>query len=127
MQLLAMFFVLLKAYKIYFDFQVDVVRNKWNSFNQSVTNNDLLSALSDIACNDEFVDSWSDDTRAKVASSFLTILRKVGLLLEKGNDLHELDYTNSELSFFVCIGEPWFLDAILIPLYRINAIKSLVS
>ena len=127
MQLLAMFFILLKAYKIYFDFQVEVVRNKWNSFNQTVTKNDLLSALSDIACNDEFVDSWSDETRDRVVAGFLAVIRRVGFIQGKSDELHELDYTDSELAFFVRIGEPWFLDAILIPPYRIDAIKSLAS
>ena len=56
MKTLAMFFVLLKTYRLYFDFQVEVVRNKWVSFNQSVSKNDFLSAISDIACSDEFVD-----------------------------------------------------------------------
>lgn len=127
MQILAMFFVLLKAYKLYFDFQVEVVRNKWNSFNQSVTKNDLLAAISDIACNDEFVDSWSDATRSKIASAFLTVLRKVGFISDKDGDLRQLEYSDEDLSFFVRIGEPWFLDAILIPPYRIETIKSIVS
>lgn len=125
MQILAMFFVLLKAYKLYFDFQVDVVRNKWNSFNQSVSNNDFLAAISDIACNDEFVDSWSDSTRKKVASSYMSILRKVGFISDKDGDLRQLEYSDEDLSFFVRIGEPWFLDAILIPPYRIETIKSI--
>lgn len=124
MQTLAMFYVMLKAYRLYFDFQVDVVREKWNSFNQTVTKNDLLSTLSDLACKDEFVDSWSDTTRKKIASGFLSVLRKVGFLTDKGNDLRQLEYSDEELSFFVRIGEPWFLDAILIPQYRIETIKS---
>ena len=125
MQILAMFFVLLKAYKLYFDFQVDVVRNKWNSFNQIVSKNDFLAAISDIACNDEFVDSWSDNTRDRVASAFLSVLRKVGFISDKDGDLRQLEYSDEDLSFFVRIGEPWFLDAILIPPYRIETIKSI--
>lgn len=125
MQILAMFFVLLKAYKLYFDFQVEVVRNKWNSFNQSVSNNDFLAAISDIACNDEFVDSWSDSTRKKVASSYMSILRKVGFISDKDGDLRQPEYSDEDLSFFVHIGEPWFLDAIMIPPYRIETIKSI--
>lgn len=125
MQTLAMFFVLLKAYRIYFDFQIEVVLRKWNSFEQTVTKNNLFAALSDIACNDAFVDSWSDDTRGKIASAFLSVLRKVGFITEKTNDLHSLDgYTDDELKFFVQIGEPWFLEAILLPQYRIDSIKS---
>lgn len=125
MQVLAMFFVLLKTYRLYFDFQVDVVRNKWNSFNQTVSNNDFLAAISDIACNDEFVDTWSDSTRAKIASSFLSILRRVGFISNKDGDLRQLEYSDEDLAFFVRIGEPWFLDAILIPPYRIETIKSI--
>lgn len=125
MQILAMFFVLLKAYKLYFDFQVEVVRNKWNSFNQTVSKNDFLAAISDIACNDEFVDSWSDNTRDRVASAFLSVLRKVGFISDKDGDLRQLEYSDEDLSFFVRIGEPWFLDAILIPPYRIETIKSI--
>lgn len=127
MQILAMFFVLLKAYKLYFDFQVEVVHHKWNSFNQTVTKNDLLSAISDIACNDEFVDSWSDETRSKVASAFLTVLKKVGFLPANDSNLRQPEYSDEDLSFFVRIGEPWFLDAILIPPYRIETIKSIAS
>ncbi|MBD5357712.1 MAG: DUF1819 family protein [Bacteroides sp.] len=126
MQNIAMFLVLLKAYRIYFDFQIEVVLRKWNSFDQTVTKNNLLAALSDIACNDAFVDSWSDDTRGKIASAFLSVLRKVGFIPEKANDLHSLDnYTDEELKFFVQIGEPWFLEAILLPQYRIETIKSI--
>jgi hypothetical protein len=126
MKTLAMFFVQLKAYKIYFDFQVEVVRHKWNSFSHTVTKNDLLSCLSDIACNDRFVDSWSDNTREKIAAAYLTVLRKVGFLDEKGNDIHPIEYSDNELRFFVQIGEPWFLDAILLPQYRIDTIKSMI-
>jgi hypothetical protein len=126
MQTLAMFFVQLKAYKMYFDFQVDVVRRKWNSFSQMVTKNDLLSCISEIACNDPFVDSWSDNTRNKIASAYITVLRKVGFLYEKGDGIHQLEYSDTELHFFVQMGEPWFLDAILLDPYRIDAIKSMI-
>lgn len=125
MQKLAMFYVLLKAYRIYFDFQIEVVLQKWNSFDRTVTKNNLLAALSDIACNDDFVDSWSDDTRGKISSAYLSVLRKVGFLLDKTSELRSLDdYSDDELRFFVQIGEPWFLEAILLPQYRIDLIKS---
>lgn len=126
MQSLALLFVLLKTYRLYFDFQIEVVLKKWNSFNQSVTKNDLLVSMSDIACNDEFVDSWSDNTREKIASSYLSILRKVGFITDKSNNLRQLDYSDEELKLFVRIGEPWFLEAILLPKYRIDSIKSTV-
>lgn len=127
MQVLGMFFVLLKTYRLYFDFQVEVVRNKWNCFNQIVSKNNILAAISDIACNDEFVDSWSNNTRDRVAAAFLSVLRKVGFISDKDGHLRQLEYSDEDLSFFVRIGEPWFLDAILIPPYRIETIKSIAS
>ena len=123
---LAYFFVLLKTYRIYFDFQVDAVRKKWNSFSQAITKNDLLSLLSDIACRDEFVDTWSDTTRDRVASSYLAALRKVGFLKDKSDNLQKPDYSNSDYALFVRIGEPWFLDAMLLEPYQIEDIKSTV-
>ena len=125
MQVLTMFFVNLKTYKIFFDFQIEVVLRKWNSFNQTVTKNDLLSELSIIACNDEFVDTWSEETRDRVVVSFMSVLRKVGFINNKDSYIHPLnDYTDDELKFFARIGEPWFLEAILLPQYRINNIKA---
>jgi hypothetical protein len=125
MKTLAMFYVQLKTYKIYFEFQIEVVRHKWNSFSQTVTKNDLLSCLSDIACSDPFVDSWSDTTREKIATSYITVLRKVGFLDKNGNDIHAIECSDAELRFFVQIGEPWFLDALLLPPYRIDTIKTM--
>lgn len=125
MQTLSMFYVLLKTYRIYFDFQIEVVMRKWNSFDQTVSKNNLLAALSDIACNDDFVDSWSDDTRDRIASAYLSVLRKVGFIQEKDNLLHSLDhYTDDELKKLLQITEPWILEAILLPQYRIDSIKS---
>lgn len=126
MKTLAMFLVLLKTYRIYFDFQIEVVLRKWNSFDQTVTKNNLLATLSDIACNDAFVDSWSDDTRGKIASAYLSVLRKVGFIPENANNLRSFEnYTDNELRFFVQIGDPWFLEALLLPQYRIDSIKSI--
>ena len=36
-----------------------------------------MMEFNEIASKDEFVDSWSDNTKDKVASAYLTILRKV--------------------------------------------------
>lgn len=123
-QLWAMFFVNLKTYRIFFDFQINVVVNNWNGISQSVSYNDILSEIYQISANDEFVDSWSDETKNKVVSSFITMLAKVGLLDKKTSQLSSPQINEEEFAYFLKINEAWFLDACLLEPYVINRIKS---
>lgn len=121
-QNIAMFFVVLKAYRICFDFQVNVVIKKWNSVSQSVTFNDVYMQMMEIAADDPFVDSWSDATKRKVVGSYLTILRKVGIL-DDSDALHPVSLPDADFAFYLTIGEPWFLEACLLQPYEIERIK----
>jgi hypothetical protein len=121
-QNVAMFFVILKAYRICFDFQVNVVIKKWNSVSQSVTFNDVFMQMMEIAADDAFVDSWSDATKRKVVGSYLTILRKVGIL-DDSDALHPVSLPDADFAFYLTIGEPWFLEACLLQPYEIERIK----
>lgn len=121
-QNVAMFFVILKAYRICFDFQVNVVIKKWNSVSQSVTFNDVFMQMMEIAADDAFVDSWSDATKRKVVSTYLTILRKVGIL-DDSDALHPVTLPDDEFAYYLTIGEPWFLEACLLQPYEIERIK----
>lgn len=121
-QNVAMFFVVLKAYRICFDFQVNVVIKKWNSVSQSVTFNDVFMQMMEIAADDAFVDSWSDATKRKVVSTYLTILRKVGIL-DDSDALHPVTLPDDEFAYYLTIGEPWFLEACLLQPYEIERIK----
>ena len=123
-QLFAMFFVNLKAYRILFDFQVNVVVNNWNGISQSVSYNDILSEMYQISANDEFVDSWSDETKNKVVSWFITMITKVGLLDKKTSQLSSPIINEEEFAYFLKINEAWFLDACLLDPFVINRIKS---
>ena len=123
-QLFAMFFVNLKAYRILFDFQVNVVVNNWNGISQSVSYNDILSEMYQISANDDFVDSWSDDTKNKVVSWFITMISKVGLLDKKTSQLSSPIINEEEFAYFLKINEAWFLDACLLDPFVINRIKS---
>ena len=118
----AIFYVILKTYKICFDFQVNVTLNKWHSISRSLNKDDLMMEFNEIGARDVFVDSWTDNTRGKVAAAFLSILRKVGILDESGN-LHPLRNTNEEMAYYLKIGEQWFLEACLLEPYVINEIK----
>ena len=119
-QMVALFYVILKTYKICFDFHVNVTMRKWNSISKSVEKEDLMMEFNEISAKDEFVDSWSDNTKGKVAGSYLTILRKVGML-DKGGHLHSLSCDN--YGYYLEKGEPWFLEACLLQPYEIENIK----
>ena len=81
-QQVALFFVILKTYKICFDFHINVTMRKWNSISKSLVFDDIEMEFNEVSARDEFVDSWSEKTKRKVASSYLTILRKVGILFD---------------------------------------------
>ena len=123
-QLWAMFFVNLKTYRIYFDFQVNVVLNNWNGISRTVTYNDILSEFYQISASNAFVDSWSKETKDRITSSFITLLRKVGLLDAKTSELRSPEVNEEEFAYFLKINEAWFLDACLLEPYVINRIKS---
>ena len=123
-QLWAMFFVNLKTYRIYFDFQVNVVLNKWNGISRTITYNDILSEFYQISASNAFVDSWSKETKDRITSSFITLLRKVGLLDAKTSELRSPEVNEEEFAYFLKINEAWFLDACLLEPYVINRIKS---
>ena len=123
-QLWAMFFINLKTYRIYFDFQVNVVLNNWNGISRTVTYNDILSEFYQISASNAFVDSWSKETKDRITSSFITLLRKVGLLDAKTSELRSPQVNEEEFAYFLKINEAWFLDACLLEPYVINRIKS---
>ena len=116
----ALLFVLLKTYKLLFDFHINVTLKRWNSISKSLSNDDLLIELNEISARDEFVDSWSEATKKRVASGYLSILKKVGMLTHKGV-LKPLLCDNYD--FYLMIGESWFLEACLLQPYQIEKIK----
>lgn len=119
-QQVALFFVILKTYKICFDFQINVTMKRWNSISKTLTTDDVMMELDEIASRDEFVDSWSDSTKAKVCSAYVTILRRVGMLDNK-SELHALECDNYD--YYIRLGEPWFLEACLLSSSQIENIK----
>ena len=80
-------------------------------------------ALNEIASRDEFVDSWSEETRDRASSQYLTILRQSGLINEGNNELQIPDIQDEAMSWYVQAGEVWFLQACFYPGYKIEQIK----
>jgi hypothetical protein len=121
-QLMAMYYVCLKTYRILFDLHINVALKKWKSAARTVTKNDAMSEIYEIAANDEFVDSWSEETKDRVASSFLTFMRKAGLLSETG-ELQAPRLQDTEYRIFIEMGDEWFLQACFLEIYEIERIK----
>lgn len=119
-RMVALFYVILKTYKILFDFHVNVAMRKWNSVSRRLEPSDLTMEFYEIAARDPFVDSWSETTRRKVVGAYLTILRRVGMLNDDGT-LRQLNASNFD--YYLRIGEPWFLEAALLEPYQIEQIK----
>ncbi len=119
-QYAALFFVLLKTYKILFDFHTNVTIKRWNSISKAIFTEDLMMEFNEISANDAFVDSWSEMTKKKVASSYLTILRKIGML-DTDNQLQSLSCSNFD--YYIRLEEQWFLEAALLLPYQIETIK----
>lgn len=119
-QQVALFFVILKTYKICFDFHINVTMRKWNSISKSLVYDDIEMEFNEVSARDEFVDSWSDKTKRKVVSAYLTVLRKVGIL-DKDDNLHPLSASNFD--YYIINGEQWFLEACLLQPYQIENIK----
>ena len=124
-QRLAIFFVLLSTYRIVLDFHLNVALKKWNSIDQHVYYDDVAMELSQIAANDEFVDSWSDNTKKRVVSAYLTFINQTGLYDKKTCELHKsTNISESDYAYYVQTGREWFLEACLLQPYEIEKIKN---
>lgn len=120
----ALLYVMLKTYRLLFDFHTGVTIRKWNSAERTVTANDLLGAYYDIATKDEFVDSWSDKTRKKIISSYQTILCQAGMMDRATAELRPIRLAARDYAWYVQNGEAWFLEACLLYPYEIEDIKT---
>lgn len=126
-QRLDIFYVLLSTYRLVLDFHLNVTVKKWNSVDPHVYLDDVAMELSQIAADDTFVDSWSDNTKNRVVSAYLTFIDQAGLFDRKSFELHKaIGVTDNEYAYYVQIGQEWFLEACLLHPYEINHIKSLV-
>ena len=123
-QRVGLFYAILKTYKLVFDFHFNVAMKHWNSVDHQLSKSDIMMEFNEIAAHDEFVDSWSDNTKDRCASAYLTILRQTGLLSEKTNTLQPIRPDDSELEYYFRKGEEWFLEACLLYPYEIQELKT---
>lgn len=124
-QRLALLYVVLKTYQLLFEFQINLAIPKYNSPDRVLTKNEVSMALNEIASKDEFVDSWSAETRDRASSQYLTILRQSGLVSESTGELQSPNLPDEALLWYVQSGEVWFLQACFFPGYKIEQLKQL--
>lgn len=117
-------YAILKTYKLVFDFHFNVAVRHWNSVERSVFKSDVMMALNEIASCDEFVDSWTEKTKERCATAYLTILRQAGMLDEKTGALRQLCLSSDEAAYYIRTGEEWFLEACLLYPYEIKRLKA---
>lgn len=121
---IALFYAILRTYKILFDFHINVCIKHWNSVGRRMEQQDLMLEFNEISARDEFVDSWAESTKKKVAGAYLSMLRKCGMM-DRNGILSPLRPTNA--SFYIKIGEVWFLEACFMAPYQIENIKKEMS
>ena len=124
-QRLALFFVLLKTYPLLFHFQTALALPKFNSVDRRLSARDVLFALDELAVTDPFVDSWTDLTRGKIASAFLTMLRQGGLIDLSTGELSSPRVPDECFIPYVKSGDTWFLQTCFLPQYKVQQIKQL--
>lgn len=124
-QKLALFYVILKTYRLLYEFQLNVAVKRFNSANNTLQIDDLWMEFYNIAARDPFVESWTEQTKKKGIQSYLAMLRQVGLLNSETGTLQRIDIAQEAYVPFVQLGELWFLQACFIPAYEIKTIKSL--
>lgn len=61
-----LFYAILKAYKLVFDFHVNVAMKKWNSIDHKLTADDIQMEFNEISAHDAFVDGWSAATKKEM-------------------------------------------------------------
>ena len=124
-QRLALFFVLLKTYPLLFHFQTSLALPKYSSIDRRLSARDVLFTLEELAAADPFVDSWTDLTRGKIASSFVTMLKQGGLIDLTTGELAQPQVPDDAFIPYVKSGDIWFLQTCFLPQYKVQQIKQL--
>lgn len=115
-------YAILKTYKLVFDVHINVTLKKWNSVSHILSKDDVSMEINEISAKDEYVGTWSDETKNRCASQYLTILRHAGMLSDS-NELQQLRIPDGDYAYYIAKGEEWFMEACLLYPYEINTIK----
>ncbi len=120
----ALLYVIMKTYRLVFDFHFNVTVKKWKMAEREVAKSDILMEFNEISGKDDFVDSWSEITKRRCAEHYLTFLRQSGLMDEKTNELHPIQLSPADVEYYFNTGDIWFLEACLLFPDEIETLKS---
>ena len=121
-QTVALYYCLMRTYLLVKDVHLNVFLPRLKSANPTVVKADVERHICQIAAMDDFVASWSDATKGKVAGACLSFLRCVGMLDGDG-ELKAVHVDDGLAAHFLSRGESWYLESLGIPLYEINRVK----
>lgn len=121
-QTVALYYCLMRTYLIVKDVHLNLVLPRMKSANPVIVKADVERHICTVAAVDPFVESWSDETKGKVAGSCLLYLRALGMLNDS-RELHPIPVADSLAAHFIARGEGWYLESLGMPLYEINRIK----
>lgn len=104
-----LFYVCLQTYKLIYDFHFNVTMPKFLSLELAVEPYWYDMRLQELSSSYSEVDGWSEQTKRKVVTRYLDILKKVGLI-EK-NRLTKQAFSAAIFCYFLSKGDLWTLDA----------------
>ena len=122
-QRVALLCAVMKTYAIVLELHNTVILRKWRSVDHTLTRGDMQMGFSDVAASDEFVDSWTDNTKERCMTAILTFYREAGLL--QGDALSKVYLSDNEWAMFFRIGEGWFPEVCMLESYELERIKAI--
>lgn len=122
-QRVALLYVILKTYQLLFDMHICVTLNLWRSASAEIQASDVMLYVNELASQDPFVDSWSESTRKKIATTYILMLHQAGLMEDESPALRQPELDDDDWMYYIRTGEAWFLEACFLPTYRVNELK----
>lgn len=104
-----LFYICLKTYNLVYDFHFNITVPKFLSMETAVQTHWYEMRLQEISSGNPQVDGWTEQTKRKVITRYIDMLKKVGLV-EQGK-LAKNFFSNTVLCFFLNKGDVWALDA----------------
>lgn len=104
-----LFFVCLQTYKLIYDFHFNVTIPKFLSLETEIDPYWYEMRLQELSSSHHEVDSWTEQTKRKVVTRYIDILRKIGLV-EK-DKLTKKAFSAAIFCYFLIKGNLWTLDA----------------
>lgn len=113
-QVLGLFYVCLKTYKLVFDLHWEVTLKKYRT-GGTLDAYSISMFLDELVSKDEYVASWSNTTIDKINGQYRKALKDAGLF-EKGTLRKPMGITESFWTFFKTIDKSWWMEACFVTL-----------